>query len=39
MSTFLVNAGGLILMTAIVWWFWMSPSDGNESNQDHSDHH
>lgn len=39
MSTFLVNTGGLILMAAIVWWFWLSPSDGNESNQTNSHHH
>jgi len=39
MSTLLVNATGLILMVAIVWWFWLSPSDGNKSNHDHSHHH
>ncbi len=39
MSTFLVNAGGLTLMAAIVWWFWLSPSDANGSKQDHSHHH
>ena len=26
MNALLVNAGGLILMAAIVWWFWLSPS-------------
>jgi len=30
MSTLLVNAGGLILMAAIVWWFWLSPSNGGK---------
>ena len=39
MNTFLVNAGGLILMAAIVWWFWLSPSGGSESDHDHSHHH
>jgi plastocyanin domain-containing protein len=39
MSTFLVNAGGVILMAAIVWWFWLSPSGNRETNQDHSHHH
>ncbi len=26
MGTILVNSGGLLLMAAIVWWFWLSPS-------------
>jgi plastocyanin domain-containing protein len=39
MNTLLVNAGGLVLMAAIVWWFWLSPSTGSESNHDHSHHH
>jgi plastocyanin domain-containing protein len=38
MSTFLVNAGGLILMATIVWWFWLSPSDGSQSSHDHNHH-
>ncbi len=38
MSTFLVNAGGLVLMAAIVWWFWLSPSDDGQSDQDHNHH-
>lgn len=24
MSTLLVNLGGLVLMGAIIWWFWLS---------------
>ncbi|KPP97477.1 MAG: hypothetical protein HLUCCO03_01955 [Marinobacter sp. HL-58] len=39
MSTLLVNAGGLILMAAIVWWFWLSPSEGSKPDNDHSHHH
>lgn len=39
MSTILVNATGLVLMAAIVWWFWLSPSDPSQSNQDHRHHH
>lgn len=39
MSTLLVNAGGLILMAAIVWWFWLSPSTGSKPDNDHSHHH
>ena len=27
METMLVNGGGLALMAAIVWWFWLSGSD------------
>jgi len=38
MSTFLVNAGGLILMAAIIWWFWLPPSDGSQANHDHNHH-
>ena len=38
METFLVNAGGIALMAAIVWWFWLSPSIGESSDQDHSQH-
>lgn len=26
MSTLLVNLGGLVLMGAIIWWFWLSSS-------------
>jgi plastocyanin domain-containing protein len=26
METILVNAAGLILMAAVVWWFWLSDS-------------
>ena len=39
MNALLVNAGGLILMAAIVWWFWLSPSGGGEPNHDHSHDH
>lgn len=39
MSTFLVNAAGLALMAAIVWWFWLAPSAASESDNDHSHHH
>ena len=39
MTTFLVNAAGLSLMAAIVWWFWLSPSGSSEAGQDHSHHH
>ena len=38
MSTLLVNAAGLALMGAIVWWFWLSPSADVESHEDHSHH-
>lgn len=38
MSTLLVNAGGLCLMAAIVWWFWLSPSQGRQTDNDHSQH-
>ena len=27
MSAFLVNAAGLVLMAAIVWWFWLPLSN------------
>lgn len=39
MNPLLVNAGGLILMAAIVWWFWLSPSENHQSGNDHSHHH
>lgn len=38
METLLVNAGGLILMAAVVWWFWLSPSKGDAPEHDHSHH-
>ena len=38
METLLVNAGGLTLMAAIVWWFWLSGSDNKGSNE-HPHHH
>jgi plastocyanin domain-containing protein len=37
MSTLLVNLGGIILMGAIVWWFWLSSSE-NGHQDDHSHH-
>ncbi|QFS88883.1 hypothetical protein FIU96_18645 [Marinobacter sp. THAF39] len=27
METILVNAAGLALMAAVVWWFWLSDSN------------
>lgn len=43
MNALLVNAGGLILMAAIVWWFWLSPTKGSapatEQSHDHDHHH
>lgn len=38
MTSFLVNAGGLVLMAAIVWWFWLAPSGGKSPDQDHQHH-
>lgn len=38
MDTLLVNAGGVLLMAAIVWWFWLSPSTGEPQENDHSHH-
>ena len=38
MTDLLVNAGGLALMSAIVWWFWLAPTSGPEHN-DQSSHH
>ena len=32
METVLVNVGGLALMAAIVWWFWLSGSDDTGSS-------
>ncbi len=37
METFLVNAGGLALMAAIVWWFWLSGSGKSTADNEH--HH
>jgi plastocyanin domain-containing protein len=37
MSAFLVNAGGLALMAAIVWWFWLSTPDTASGSKDQSD--
>lgn len=30
MSTLLVNLGGIILMGAIIWWFWLSSPDNGQ---------
>lgn len=38
MGTLLVNAGGVVLMAAIVWWFWLSPSTDATPEHDHSHH-
>tara|TARA_R110000823_G_scaffold214480_1_gene344315 strand:- start:2262 stop:2378 length:117 start_codon:yes stop_codon:yes gene_type:complete len=38
METILVNAGGIALMAAIVWWFWLSSADSDAPAQDHSHH-
>lgn len=38
MQTILVNAGGLVLMAAIVWWFWLSEKASDAPAQDHSHH-
>ena len=37
MTTILVNAAGIGLMTAIVWWFWLSGSN-EPAEHDHSHH-
>lgn len=39
MTAILVNVAGLALMGAIVWWFWLAPSDSDGSADDHSHHH
>ena len=38
MSTLLVNAGGIVMMAAIVWWFWLSPTSAGAADNDHSHH-
>lgn len=38
MEIFMVNAGGIALMAAIVWWFWLSSSADESSDQDQSQH-
>lgn len=38
MSPLLVNLGGVFLMAAVVWWFWLAPSNGKESH-DNENHH
>ncbi len=35
MATFLVNVGGVTLMAAIVWWFWLSGSGKNSADNQH----
>lgn len=37
METILVNLGGLALMAAIVWWFWL-PGSGSNDSDTHSHH-
>ena len=27
MTSFLVNLTGLALIAAVVWWFWLAPTD------------
>lgn len=41
MSTLVVNLAGLLLMGAIVWWFWLSGSGAseNETNDEQNSHH
>lgn len=39
MMTLLVNAGGLALMAAIIWWFWLSSPAAGATRNDHTDHH
>ena len=49
MTTLLVNLGGLVLMAAIVWWFWLpakptgarpdSPQSRTGSPQSQTDAH
>ncbi len=38
MGTLLVNAAGILLMIAIVWWFWVPPSTADTS-KDTQNHH
>lgn len=36
MTTVLVNLAGLLLMGAIVWWFWLSgPGEARAQQHDH----
>lgn len=35
MTTLLVNVAGLVLMGAIVWWFWLSGDDRSEQQTNH----
>jgi len=37
MQDILVNIAGLVLMGAIVWWFWLSSSDTQAPEHEH--HH
>ncbi|MDX1756950.1 MAG: hypothetical protein R3175_12880 [Marinobacter sp.] len=37
MNELLINAGGLVLMAAIVWWFWLAPGkSGHPTDSHHS---
>jgi plastocyanin domain-containing protein len=33
METLLVNAGGVLLIGTIVWWFWLSGSDSDKTGE------
>lgn len=35
MTTLLVNLAGLVLMGAIVWWFWLSGTDAPDTQHNH----
>jgi plastocyanin domain-containing protein len=37
MQDLMVNIGGIVLMGAVVWWFWLSGSDSKSA--DHQHHH
>lgn len=32
MEALLVNAAGLALMAAVVWWFWLSDNDASQKH-------
>lgn len=38
MGTLLVNTAGILLMVAIVWWFWVPPATADAS-KDTQNHH
>jgi Cu+-exporting ATPase len=39
MSALLVNASGILLMAAIIWWFWLSPSTSAEQSAENNHSH